>query len=157
MPKKCPKHLTKQQWLIQRFWEGVLVLEEDECWPWMKATFTDGYGTITTENRIPIATHRLSYAIANGPIPKGIQILHTCDNPPCCNPKHLKAGTNIDNVQDMLNKRRGAGKLTLNEVEDIRNDRRLHRIIAAEYKISGSLVSMIKTGKRWSSLIPPDE
>jgi hypothetical protein len=46
------------------------------------------------------ATHQLSYEMNVGPIPEGKFICHHCDNPPCCNPTHLYAGTPKDNVHD---------------------------------------------------------
>jgi len=45
--------------------------------------------------------------IEDGPIPNGINVLHTCDNPPCCNPKHLFRGTQLDNMRDKVQKGRG--------------------------------------------------
>jgi hypothetical protein len=46
------------------------------------------------------------------PIPVGMFILHSCDNPSCCNPEHLSVGTPKDNTQDMMNK--GRYKLPIN-------------------------------------------
>ncbi len=50
--------------------------------------------------------HRASWQISFGPIPDGLQVLHTCDNPPCCNPAHLFLGTQLDNIYDMCAKGR---------------------------------------------------
>jgi len=79
----------------------------DECWLWI-ATIdrTSGYGKIMVEGR-PVGAHRVSWELANGrAIPKGISILHSCDNPPCVNPSHLSAGTPKENFEDMVRKNR---------------------------------------------------
>lgn len=51
-------------------------------------------------------THRISYVLANRDLPEGKWILHRCDNPPCCNPDHLFAGTHDENMADMMKKQR---------------------------------------------------
>ncbi len=50
--------------------------------------------------------HRLTWVEANGPVPTGMVVMHTCDNPPCYNLEHLKLGTQADNMQDMVDKGR---------------------------------------------------
>jgi hypothetical protein len=103
-----------------------------------------------------LRTHRVAWEEANGPIPDGKCVLHSCDNPPCCNPEHLFLGSDIDNVVDRDAKGRtaraeknGSAKLTRERVEAIRADGRLHREIAADYGVDRSTVSQIKRGKIW--------
>lgn len=71
----------------------------DECWEWNGCRDKDGYG-IKMANCYNWRTHRFAWTWANGPIPKGMMVLHRCDNPPCCNPRHLFLGTNTDNMRD---------------------------------------------------------
>lgn len=81
----------------------------DECWPYVGPRTPAGYGIVWEradgKNRHRSA-HRLAWEIANGPIPDGMHICHRCDNPPCCNPAHLFAGTQSDNLFDMSRKGR---------------------------------------------------
>lgn len=77
------------------------------CWVWTAGRFPDGYGQFAVE-RIPRHAHRLSWAMANGPIADGLLVLHHCDNRPCVNPGHLFLGTHKDNMRDMVAKGRAA-------------------------------------------------
>lgn len=51
-------------------------------------------------------THRLMYRLKHGPIPDGMLVMHTCDNPPCCNPDHLRLGTHLENMRECREKDR---------------------------------------------------
>jgi len=51
--------------------------------------------------------HRVAYEVQRGPIPVGLFVCHHCDNPPCCNGRHLFVGTTTDNMRDMWKKQRG--------------------------------------------------
>lgn len=77
---------------------------EDSCWEWPGAK-SDKYGYLKYQGKV-LRAHRAMYEAHNGTIPDGLKILHSCDNPPCCNPKHLSLGTQQDNVDDMMAKKR---------------------------------------------------
>ena len=94
----------------ERFW--VMVNQTgggDYCWPWMGAVLSHrgGYGSVAWGKRHWRA-HRLAYMLATGVDPAALCVLHSCDNPPCCNPTHLFLGTRADNSNDMKLKGRSA-------------------------------------------------
>jgi len=75
------------------------------CWEWPKYKTQAGYGTIIFDG-FKFAVHRLSFEHYKGVIPKGMVVMHACDNPPCFNPDHLFLGTHAENMQDMIRKGR---------------------------------------------------
>jgi hypothetical protein len=111
----------------------------DECWPWIgKTKATNGYGRMDVMNVLGAYAHRVAYLAANpdsislrAPKHKNLPefVLHTCDNPACCNPKHLFLGTYADNTRDRRVKGRAPNfsgergpnsKLTQAEADEIR-------------------------------------
>ena len=96
-----------QEKSVKRFWAKVTKSGEDECWLWSAALNEAGYGVFGVGKQTDKA-HRISYRLTHGEIPKGMFICHHCDVRNCVNPKHLFAGTNRDNVKDMLKKGRGS-------------------------------------------------
>lgn len=90
---------------LLRFWVRVAGVRRG-CWEWRGATDPDGYGVLRYQ-RSRMRAHRVSWQLANGPVPKGLHVLHSCDNPPCVNPDHLFLGTHQDNVRDRDQKKRG--------------------------------------------------
>jgi hypothetical protein len=88
------------------FFHYTDVRGEDECWPWTGLRNRTGYGQLKGTKYRGRLSHCISWIIHNGPLPEGMRVLHRCDNPPCCNPKHLFIGTQADNVADMVAKGR---------------------------------------------------
>ena len=75
------------------------------CWNWNKSTCRKGYGRFYARQRWWTAS-RISFVIYKGKIDYGKLVLHTCDNPPCVNPKHLYLGNEKDNANDCVNRNR---------------------------------------------------
>lgn len=83
---------------VVRFWSNVQTGDVDACWEWRAGRSRDGYGCFSLKGK-PLPASRVAYAIVYGPI-GGAVVRHTCDNPPCCNPRHLITGTPRDNTMD---------------------------------------------------------
>lgn len=113
-----------------RFWAKVQKgLRVDDCWSWKGTIAKSGYGSIWT-GFCNANAHRTSWVLHFGPIFDGLYVLHHCDNPPCCNPKHLFLGTQQENMDDMTKKGRSShavgpesskSKLTADQVLEIRS------------------------------------
>lgn len=82
---------------LQDLWKNVRVGLEDECWPWLGALGTSGYGKTRVSGYVSRSAHVLMYILTKGNIDEGKMILHACHNKACCNPKHLIQGTNSEN------------------------------------------------------------
>lgn len=89
-----------------RFWPKVD--KTDGCWLWRSAIDTSGYGVMSSPEG-KLYAHRVSYELANGPVPEGLEVRHACDVRACVNPGHLSVGTRADNVQDMVSRGRTPG------------------------------------------------
>lgn len=163
--------------LAERFWLRVDRRGDEVCWEWQGVRYPNGYGSIRgsasyrdgRDVRRSFLTHRVAYEIANGPIPDGLIVRHTCDNPPCVNPKHLLLGTYKDNNRDMhergraaditgvlVGERNGAVKLTSTQVLEIRQSyvpyKMTRKNLAAKYGVSSALIDKILSGEAWGHL-----
>ena len=146
----------KKRPLSERFWEKVQIGSSDECWPFMGSIDEHGRGQIANEEGRLEKAHRVAYMLVKGPIPDGLLVCHSCDNPPCCNPDHHWLGTHKDNSQDAEQKGRlyhhwpryGAAhpstKIALEVKTMIAKDGRSHREIARVYGVSKTHVTRIK-------------
>lgn len=116
----------KQTELPERFWVKV---DKDgpqppgldgRCWLWTGAHTAGGYGSAHIGGRVRY-THRVAYGALVAPIPEGMSVLHRCDCRPCLNPLHLFAGTQGDNMRDMVARgRSGLAKLNWTQVAELR-------------------------------------
>jgi hypothetical protein len=129
------------------------------CWIWDGARDGNGYGKVVIGGKHVKAT-RISWQVFRGPIPSGLYICHTCDNPTCVNPDHLYPGTPAQNSADAARRGRTASgernanaKLTRADVVAIRAARDIPRKdIALKYGVSDVLVGKIQRGLSWRSV-----
>lgn len=123
------------------------------CWEWTASKSGKGYGQFFVNGK-NWPTHRLSYELHHGPIPKGMFVCHRCDNRICVNTDHLFLGTNADNVADMVAKgRQSKHKLTESDVIAIRSTRgATQKELASRFGVSSGLVSLILARKSWGWL-----
>ena len=135
----------------QRFLENIKINKKTGCWEWTGFKNKKGYGTLSVNHK-QRGAHRLSYQFYRGPIPKGMCVCHICDNPSCVNPDHLFLGTIQDNTQDMIDKNRHYGKLSMEQVREIRAKYATNKYSMSElglaYMVCRDTISKIIKNKR---------
>lgn len=139
-----------------RFWSYVD--KSSDCWEWQATIHTGGYGEFSVNGHYILA-HRYSWELHNGMPAGNLLVCHSCDNPRCVRPDHLFLGTDADNVQDMIKKRRHqhgeahrSSKFTPAEVRAIRASTETIRTLARHYGVAHSTIGNIKRGKTWSHI-----
>ena len=147
----------------ERFWRFVNKNTNNQCWEWIgKKTGNYGGFSIGAKKLGSVLAHRFSWTMHNNKeIPKGMVIMHLCDNPLCVNPDHLSVGTYMENTHDMLKKGRHTyiahtgeknGKSVLNEkiVREIRQSDMNHAELGRFYNVSTSCIRGVRSGRTWS-------
>lgn len=158
--------------LQERFWSNVDTSGgADACWPWTACRRRKGYGAFTVASRLMVASRLAWMSHHKEEIPEGLFVLHSCHNPPCCNPAHLRVGTAKENTQEMIDAGRtnyqfGGGlsirgaahtrpmaKVTEIDIQQIRflygTGKYLQREIADMFGLVQSNISRIINGKAW--------
>ena len=169
---RAPRGLS----LAERLWFYLPKGNPDECWIWTGPMINakrkgGGYGQIIIKKNGKLyyyTAHRVSWTVNRGPIPDGMEVLHSCDNPPCGNYYHLFLGTQVDNVRDAVQKGRMKGRETsakgmnhyltrltddkVLEIRRLRRDGLKLKEIAARFDLTVQHVSKITRRVAWRHL-----
>lgn len=144
---------------VSSFWMLVdSKLTGDGCWPWLGYT-EDGYGRYFWRGRM-VGAHELALTFTTGEkrLP-GWDTCHSCNNPICCNPSHLRFDVRAGNVADMLaSDRQRKGRFSDVQIETIRtryaNGAR-QADLARDYEVTDGLISQIVRGLRYRNVGGP--
>ena len=160
------KHLQQlQAEVTRRFWDRVEAGGLDCCWPFQGSTSDGGYGRFRHKRKLWNA-HAFAYFLIHGDYDRTLDVCHSCDNPPCCNPIHLWLGTTTDNMLDMWRKGRhpvtglkgesvAVAILTETEVREIRecNARgESQRSLARRFLVNWRTVNALVLRKTWKHI-----
>lgn len=163
---------------VETFWKKVRKGRDDECWNWRGYQNKPGsgrpsekliYGRIDIFGHQGVYAHRVAYFVSYpGRIrlskEDGRLVLHKCDNPLCCNPRHLFLGTHNDNMRDMVGKGRAASytstgspraKLTAEDVFWIRMQKKYGatcKALAMLYEVSESTIHGCLYGRHYQDV-----
>jgi hypothetical protein len=143
---------------------GNVRVAESGCWEWLGAKVKRGHGRIGASKKDQLV-HRLVYELCVAHVPPSKLVCHRCDNPPCCNPAHLYAGTASDNQKDSVQRgnhyqpcpkgSKSSRRLSDDDVRAIRRrvdagGKGIGQRLADEYKVSPELISNIVHRKRYA-------
>lgn len=139
-------------------------ITDEDCWNWTGWKHRSGHGYVGsgTSGR-NVQCHRVSWKLFKGVIPKGLCVLHKCDNPACVNPSHLFLGTQQDNMRDMNTKDRHAKGERCNldglTESDAKKALRLkgkvsHTELGKRFGVNRATISYLLEGKTWKHLQP---
>lgn len=129
------------------------IVTDRGCWEYKGSRHERGYGIIWMDGQ-KWRAHRLAFKLWKGEIPEGLEVLHSCDNPPCFNPAHLSAGTHLQNMREMVERGRVrvmGRKLTPDQVKAIRamDGTMSRRKIARLFNMEHSSINSICNGKSY--------
>lgn len=181
---ECLKIDGNKEKLIKRISQRTKINPETGCIEWTARSRTSfGYGQIGLKGFASLRVHRIVWTIANGEIPENLLIMHSCDNPLCCNLEHLSLGTHKDNTTDMWTKGRqseppihkaleeyrernpgkfrgednATSKLKEFQVLEILTSPESPKYFCEKFNISKHTISLIRKRKIWKHVEVPSE
>lgn len=152
---------------VDRFWAKIERRSISECWPWTAGHISFGYGMVFDpdcgRNR---PSHQVAWELYYGEqFPSWLQGNHHCDNPPCCNPTHVYAGTALENMADAVTRgrlrpvngeRSNLSKLSAAQVTEIRlalsEGVLTRREIAERFSVTKACIGSIENRQSWAHL-----
>lgn len=150
--------------VCQRFFSKVKICGDGECWEWLGCKELKGHGRFRINNSKTEMAHRFSFELKNGPIPDGLCVCHTCDNPGCVNPRHLWIGTKGQNNKDRSNKGRNAdtvgdknpasklSDLNVREIKKLLAEKVPQKYLAKKFNVSIAQICNINRGHSWNHI-----
>jgi len=169
MPLKRGHNLSEEE--FYQWFDDQLETLETGCKVWTRRVNEKGYGRLRKRDGKMGYANRVALERKLGrQIEAGMCALHSCDNPPCCNPDHLREGTNAENMKERQEKGRqskgearsqlfrgeknGSSKLTKEQVEDIIAQKGIatQNSLAEKYNTRQSTISKIQLGLRWKHI-----
>lgn len=147
--------MSTRQSLERDFWPKVDRRGDDDCWPWIACLDRNGYGRMGINRKKGLATH-VALLLDGRQRPGQLHALHSCHNPACVNPRHLRWGTHAENMAEKIaaghqprGERHGIAKLTDDKVRAIRAAQGSQAAIGRRFGISQALVSHVRRGTIW--------
>lgn len=150
-----PANPAVTEGLANRFYAKVV--KGEGCWDWLGWKDARGYGYIWADGRM-FGAYRVSLLLTRGPS-EGKIALHSCDNPSCVNPDHLRWGTYKENTADKINRKRAntprgtnnyIAKLNDEIVRLIRGSSLTNRELAKMYGVWPGTIQAVRNRKNWS-------
>jgi len=124
------------------------VIKKEGCWEWKGYVDKKGYPILSSRYLKEGRAHRISYILYKSEIPDGYFVLHSCNNPSCTNPDHLRIGTHKENMQYKVKCCRQAFKISKKKQEAIKilidSKKFSDEDVAKMFKASRNAVDRIK-------------
>jgi HNH endonuclease len=166
--KNTPQAIRRNMSPEKRLQIDVMRSSDTDCWPWVGPINRWGYGRLRPMGSPELMMHRIAWSVHHGrPVPSGMVVRHSCDNPPCCNPAHLSIGLPQDNREDCVSRERHtfgvqchSAILTPELVREARMRRRggeTYRELAARYSVSEVTIRRAVLGITWKQVLDPPQ